>query len=333
MSEVTVVIPTYNKDFYLGLTLAGFARQTYKDFEVIVVDDGGTADLEPALDPIRDRVDLKLVRQENAGRAAARNAGARAGKGSLLIFCDDDRIPDEDFVEAHVRASAGAQHVRIGQKRQALTRWIPNALPTAASLIASERLRGELSAVEDLVSASDILQRGATQALTPVALLGHRDNFDSVRAIYGDSFAGFRLPWLAVTTANLSLSRAVFESVGGFETAYAGWGAEDTDLGYRLWCNNYEFTYIADAINYHQVHPIGTTGDYELDVILRQKQLQLNATRMARKYETLEVFLFQGMCESRFSPLEASTIAQDLAERNLTDRVMREILALYQKAS
>lgn len=333
MPAVTVVLPTYNKEFYLGLTLAGFAGQTYKDFELIVVDDGGSADLEPALELIRDRIDFKLLCQDNAGRAAARNVGARAGSGSLLVFCDDDRIPDEDFVAAHVRASIGAPRIHIGQKRQALTRWVPNALPTTASLIANERLQGTRDQMVDLVNAQDILQRGVIDALAPVALPSHRDNFDSVRDIYGDSFEGFRLPWLAMTTANLSLSRAAFESVGGFEATYAGWGAEDTDLGYRLWRKDYEFTYVADAINYHQIHPIGTTGDYELDVVLRQRDLQSNAARMARKYETLEVFLFQGMCESRFSPLEASAIAHDLAHGNLTDRVMREILALYRKAS
>ncbi|ERK71758.1 hypothetical protein N136_01889 [Leifsonia aquatica ATCC 14665] len=183
------------------------------------------------------------------------------------------------------------------------------------------------------MSVEDILKLGVVEALRQFVLPSHRDNFDMVRRSHGDSFSGFRLPWLAMTTANVSMSRAAFENVGGFEASYAGWGAEDTDLGYRLWREGSSFIYIADAINYHQVHPIGTTGDYDLDLILRQQELQRNATQMARKYETLEAFVFQGMCESRYSPAEASAIVQDLDDRRLSDRVMREILSLYRKAA
>ncbi|GAA0429218.1 glycosyltransferase family 2 protein [Leifsonia naganoensis] len=333
MPDVTVVIPTRNKEAYLALTLAGFAQQTYGDFELIIVDDGGSVDLDPAIAPLHGLVDFHLIRQANAGRGAARNTGAYAGSGRLLVFCDDDRIPGGDFVEAHVRAASDSTQITIGQKRQALTRWIPNSLSVPASLLAATAVDGSLDCVADLVTPEDILGLGVEEALRRYLLPSHRDNFDAVRAAHGDAFAGYRLPWLAMTTANVAIGRAVFEGVDGFEGSYEGWGAEDTDLGYRLWRAGCTFQYVEDAINYHQVHPIGSSGDYDLDLILRQRELQRNARQMARKYDTLETFVFQGMCESRYSPAEASAIVQDIEDGRLSDRVMREIVSLYRKAA
>lgn len=88
----SVIIPTHNRPQLLSLCLDALARSDFKksDFEVIIVDDGGDVPLEPVLERFRDRISLKLLRQENAGPAAARNAGAMDAKGRFLAFIDDD---------------------------------------------------------------------------------------------------------------------------------------------------------------------------------------------------------------------------------------------------
>lgn len=96
----SVVVPTYERPAALRRCLAALARQDYSPdrFEVIVVDDGGTADLSSVVESIRARVAVTLLRQANAGPAAARNHGARAARGSLLAFTDDDCAPALDWL-------------------------------------------------------------------------------------------------------------------------------------------------------------------------------------------------------------------------------------------
>ncbi|MBI5466816.1 MAG: glycosyltransferase [Candidatus Kerfeldbacteria bacterium] len=85
---VSVVIPAFQAAHTIGQTLKKLFAQTYKRFEVIVVDDGSTDDLSGALKPYADRI--HLIRQTNSGAPVARNAGAAISKGDWLLFLDAD---------------------------------------------------------------------------------------------------------------------------------------------------------------------------------------------------------------------------------------------------
>ncbi len=87
---ISVIIPAYNAAATLGSTLESVWAQTWKNVEVIVVDDGSTDDLAAALQPYRER--LTLLRQANAGAPSARNRGAAAASGRWWIFLDADTI-------------------------------------------------------------------------------------------------------------------------------------------------------------------------------------------------------------------------------------------------
>ncbi len=99
------------------------AAQTCDTFELIVVDDGGTAPLEPLLAEVPDGLSVRLVRQENAGPASARNLGASLARGEVLAFTDDDCAPVDTWAQAMMDAvSARDQPVLIrGVTRNALT--------------------------------------------------------------------------------------------------------------------------------------------------------------------------------------------------------------------
>jgi len=113
--EISVVIATYNRASQLERALAGLAAQTLDParFEVVVMDDGSsdaTADVLARARPYR----LLALRQENAGPGAARNAAIRAAQGDLVVFIDDDVIPDAGLVEAHLRAQRSGPVAAIG---------------------------------------------------------------------------------------------------------------------------------------------------------------------------------------------------------------------------
>ncbi|PIT86668.1 MAG: hypothetical protein COU33_01870 [Candidatus Magasanikbacteria bacterium CG10_big_fil_rev_8_21_14_0_10_43_6] len=87
--QISIIIPVYNHTGALTRALASVAAQTYRPIEVIVVDDGSDIPLELSL-PSAEPIDFHLIRQENAGAPAARNAGFRASKGEYVIFWDAD---------------------------------------------------------------------------------------------------------------------------------------------------------------------------------------------------------------------------------------------------
>ena len=102
---VSVIIPTLNREEPLRRVLGYFVdSESYSPFEVIVVDQSDSH--HPAtveyLDSIKDRIRLARIRRK--GAANARNHGAGMAKGSLLLFVDDDDLPQPDFIRGHVDA-------------------------------------------------------------------------------------------------------------------------------------------------------------------------------------------------------------------------------------
>jgi GT2 family glycosyltransferase len=106
MLDVSVVIPAYNRSEALLETLLSLARVDYPPdrWEVVVVDDGSTDDIERSVRTCsrHGRVPVRYLRQANCGPATARNRGAAAAQGSSLIFVDDDIVVDPDFISKHV---------------------------------------------------------------------------------------------------------------------------------------------------------------------------------------------------------------------------------------
>jgi glycosyltransferase involved in cell wall biosynthesis len=98
---VSVVIPTYNRAHVIGDAVASVMAQTFRQFELVVVDDGSTDGTAEILASISDPR-LRAIRQANAGAAAARNAGVRAARGTLISFLDSDDLWKPDKLEREV---------------------------------------------------------------------------------------------------------------------------------------------------------------------------------------------------------------------------------------
>jgi glycosyltransferase involved in cell wall biosynthesis len=131
----SIVVPTYERPAALAACLKSLAALDYpRDrFDVVVVDDGGRAPLEPVVEPFRGRLDLTLLRQPRAGPAAARNAGAERAEGDLLAFTDDDCRPRPDWLRQLAgRFAASPQEAFGGQTINALPR---NVYSAAAQLV------------------------------------------------------------------------------------------------------------------------------------------------------------------------------------------------------
>jgi GT2 family glycosyltransferase len=97
----SIIIPTYNRPGTIADCLKSLSRLDYPRgrFEVIVIDDGGNTSLQPIVFSFSDQLDVTLLKQINAGPAAARNAGAKTAKGDFLVFIDDDCAPCPNWLQ------------------------------------------------------------------------------------------------------------------------------------------------------------------------------------------------------------------------------------------
>lgn len=97
----SVILPVYNRAHSIGAALRSVLDQTHRADEVIVIDDGSSDDLETALAPYRSQI--RVIRQINAGVAAARNTGAAAARGRWLAFQDSDDLWSPDHLATALR--------------------------------------------------------------------------------------------------------------------------------------------------------------------------------------------------------------------------------------
>lgn len=101
MPEVSVVIPTYNAEFFISDTINSVLNQTYKDFEIILVDDGSTDNTDRIVAQ-QHAGKVKYIRQKNSGVSSARNKAISMTKGDFIAFIDCDDIWLENKLEAQV---------------------------------------------------------------------------------------------------------------------------------------------------------------------------------------------------------------------------------------
>jgi glycosyltransferase involved in cell wall biosynthesis len=97
--RVSVIIPAYSAAKFIGPALDSVFAQTYRDYEVVVVNDGSpdTPELEEVLQPYAEKIEY--ITQENRGLSGARNTGIRAARGEFVAFLDADDLWEPNYLE------------------------------------------------------------------------------------------------------------------------------------------------------------------------------------------------------------------------------------------
>jgi GalNAc5-diNAcBac-PP-undecaprenol beta-1,3-glucosyltransferase len=93
----SVVIPVYNRVDKLKPTLSSILQQSFTDFEIVIIDDGSDEDVRGSLSA--DDSMIRIIRQENSERGAARNAGFRSASGKYVVFFDSDDLMHVNHLE------------------------------------------------------------------------------------------------------------------------------------------------------------------------------------------------------------------------------------------
>lgn len=95
MPKFSIIVPVYNVEEYIDDCLKSIKNQSFKDYEVIVVNDGTK---DNSMDIVK-KYDVEIINQENAGLSAARNTGVKKAKGDYLIFLDSDDYIEKDLLK------------------------------------------------------------------------------------------------------------------------------------------------------------------------------------------------------------------------------------------
>lgn len=105
MEQVSIIIPVFNGEAFLTACLDSVLAQSFRDFQVYLIDDGST-DHTPEICQAYSAVDgrIRYLRQENRGVSAARNLGLRWAEGEFVTFCDADDLWEKDHLQTLVRA-------------------------------------------------------------------------------------------------------------------------------------------------------------------------------------------------------------------------------------
>ncbi|MBI4541227.1 MAG: glycosyltransferase family 2 protein [Gemmatimonadetes bacterium] len=210
--RVSVVIPTWNGAPMLTHALDSLARQTWSDFEIIVVDNGssdGTAELVARQYP---HVGLVHFR-ENRGFAAAVNAGIRESRGEIVVLMNNDTEADARWLEALARALEA--HPEVG---------------SCASKVLDFHDRARID------SAGDRLGLIASQ-------IGHGERD-------GPAFACPRYV-LSACAGAAAYRRRMLATLGLFDERFESY-LEDVDLGVRAQLRGYRCLYVPDAVIFHR---------------------------------------------------------------------------------
>jgi len=177
---VSVVIPFYRSE-YLHAAIQSVQRQTFHDYEIIVVDDGSPDQPEVEAWLGADRVRLQYLRQENQGPAAARNSALRAARGRFVAFLDSDDTWEPTYLEEQLAELT---------RDQGFDLIYCNALMMGQPE-STRRTLMESTPPRDRITCSDLLQDDVTVCLSSVvarreALL-EAGLFDE-RFIHGEDF-------------------------------------------------------------------------------------------------------------------------------------------------
>lgn len=212
---ISVIVTTYNWPAALQLCLEALFIQTDNDFEIIIADDGSSAENLAINRSVcgASCVTIKYIYHEDKGfRASAiRNKAVAQSSGEYLIFLDGDCIVRPDFVSTH-RKLAVAGHFVPGNRILISQDFTQQVLQNKLSLSHKDwqyflglRLKNKINRLLPLVK----LPLGALRLVEPKK-------------------------WQKAMTCNLAMWRSDFLRVNGFDELFEGWGYEDSDLVIRL---------------------------------------------------------------------------------------------------
>jgi GT2 family glycosyltransferase len=213
--HAAVVIPTHNRAADVLSALAALERQDCGTdvFEVVVVPNGCTDETVATLRTLHPGFSLSVHPIDEASASEARNAGAKQATAPLLIFMDDDIVPDPWFVSGHLEAHARGDAACAAGEFTVAIGYLPAVLQPEGDRFA-------------------ITLRGWWESM-----------FDRMRS------PGHRFDYTDLLSGNFSIARSRFVEAGGFDSRFRC--HEDYEFGYRLVAAGARLVFAPRASGWH----------------------------------------------------------------------------------
>ncbi len=212
---ISIVIVYWNSSKYLPRCLDCLLKQTFRDFEIIILDNGSLDNGTDGLEQKYPGLNLHLERfSSNLGFAIANNLGARIARGKWLVLLNADAFPEQEWLENLLAAA--------------------KAYPNGASF-SSRQIQANNPKFLD----------GAGDAYH-LSGFAWRIGLGYPADVYGGNFAELFSPCAAAAM----YLRQAFLDAGGFDEDFFSY-YEDVDLGFRLQLKNYHCFYVPNAVVYH----------------------------------------------------------------------------------
>ena len=238
----SVIVPNYNGARHLPIVLDALRRQTFQDFEVIVVDDA-SQDESVALVEARYPDVRLIVNRRNAGFVRACNTGAAAARGRMIVLLNNDTEPEPTWLEelvktfvAHPRAAMVASKLLLFDRRDTL------------------HTTGDMLGVDGLPRNRGVWERDEGQ-------------YDAAPAIFSGCGGA------------TAYRREVWEALGGFDEDFWMY-LEDVDFGFRARLAGWEAVFAPRARVYHRLSASG--GDALASYYVGRNTIWLLAKNMPR---------------------------------------------------
>ena len=211
MDIVSVILPTYNRANYIKDAIESVLNQTYRNIELIIIDDGSTDNTQAVIEPYLKDNRIRYIRRENSGAAAARNKGLALKTGKYVAFIDSDDIWEKDKLEIQLA--------------------VMNSIPDAAivfSDFSAKRQDGliEKSHIRTYFTVLD------TYKLSYDDVFSHRNTLKNGEKVYWGNIYNTMIFGNIILTSTTLFRQDVFNTEGIFDTNYTT--LEDYDLFLRL---------------------------------------------------------------------------------------------------
>lgn len=212
---ISVIVTTYNRADALAAVLRSLAKQTDREFEVLVADDGSGPATAEAVAAWKAKAGHRVehVWHEDKGFRAGeiRNRAVLAARGDYIVFLDGDCIVRPDFI---------AMHRKLAEQRAFVTGNRILLSPELTERVLHENLTPETWRFGQFLTER---LRGGVNRLSALLKLP----LGPLRQIRAKEWRGAR-------SCNLAIWRRDLDTVDGFDADYSGWGKEDSDLIVRL---------------------------------------------------------------------------------------------------
>ena len=216
---VSIVILTWNSEKFMDTCLESLSKQTYNNFEIIIVDNASTDNTLKRVKELEYKPEPRIIANErNHGCAGGNNIGWKAGKGDIVVFLNPDTVVEKTWLEELVKAMKENPDAAIAGCKI----YYPN---------------------------SHIIQH-AGGILHPNGMTDHYGNGEEDTGKY-DELKDVDY----VTGAAIAVRDEFMKEAGGLDEDYFPAYFEETDLCYRAHRKGYKVLYVPDSVLYHYESP------------------------------------------------------------------------------